>query len=209
MTQLASQMSEKFSKEKLIELATAANQEGRRIFAHLTNLLEWSRLQMDGGRAAPETVVLAPLIDEVFRALALPAARKEILLSNRALGGTAFSDPTMIRTVLHNLVANALKFTQAGGAVSVSAENKGGLVQITVSDTGVGIPDTALARLFSVGEKTSTPGTDGEAGTGLGLPICKEIVERNGGRIWAVSVVGEGSRFHFTLPVSGSARLAA
>jgi signal transduction histidine kinase len=101
-------------------------------------------------------------------------------------------------------VANAVKFTPAGGAVTVSAESRGERLQVTVSDTGVGISDTTLARLFSVGERTSTPGTAGETGTGLDLPICKEMVERNGGRIWAVSVAGEGSRFHSTLPFSAA-----
>ena len=207
MTQLASQMSEKFSKTQLIELAGVANQEGRRIFAHLSNLLEWSRLQMDGSRPVPERVPLGPLVDEICGSLESQSTRKNLTIRNQAGEAAVFSDRTMIRTVLDNLIVNAVKFTPAGGAVSVLAEVSDDTVRIIVDDTGVGIAEPRLARLFSVGDKTSTPGTDGEPGTGLGLPICKEMVERNGGQITVTSIVGAGTRFQVTLPASPAGAL--
>jgi len=108
----------------------------------------------------------------------------------------------MVRTVIRNLVANALKFSEPGGRVAISSRNSKTAVELTVSDNGIGMTEEQVAAVFVLDQKTTTVGTAGETGTGLGLPLCREMVERNGGRIWVDSTPNEGARFHFTLPVA-------
>ena len=102
---------------------------------------------------------------------------------------------------MRNLVNNAIKFTPAKGSVTIDAARNGDWAEIEVSDTGVGISADRVARLFRLDEKTSTVGTFGETGTGLGLHLCKELVERQGGRIPVESTEGEGSIFRLSLPL--------
>ena len=116
---------------------------------------------------------------------------------------TAVADAQMIHVVIHNLLSNAAKFTPHGGRIVVSATRTENQVEVTVSDTGVGIAEKELGHVFKMDSKTSTPGTDKESGTGLGLILCREFVEKNGGRIWVESEAGAGSRFSFTVPASG------
>ena len=102
--------------------------------------------------------------------------------------------------MVRNLTSNALKFTPADGSIDLSAEQREHEVEVSVSDTGVGIPQKYIPQLFRIDIKYTKTGTAGEVGTGLGLVLCKELVERNGGRVWIESEVGKGSRFRFTLP---------
>ena len=113
----------------------------------------------------------------------------------------AFADETMINTVLRNLLSNAVKFTPHGGTIMVSASEINNYVEISVTDTGVGIPENKLESIFRIDSKLSTPGTDKETGTGLGLILCKEFVEKNNGKITMTSTPGKGSTFSFKIPV--------
>jgi len=106
----------------------------------------------------------------------------------------------MLKTVLRNLVSNAIKFTKTGGAIIINAEVNPDNVTISVSDNGNGIPPENLAKLFNISEVLTTKGTAGETGTGLGLLLCKDFVEKLGGKIWVESESGKGSRFSFTMP---------
>ncbi len=106
----------------------------------------------------------------------------------------------MISSVLRNLLSNAVKFTRKNGKVSCKArETESGMIEISVTDTGVGITADVVDKLFILGENVGTAGTDGEPSTGLGLLICKEFVEKHGGKIWVESEEGKGSTFYFTL----------
>ena len=105
----------------------------------------------------------------------------------------------MLDTVLRNLVSNAIKFTNENGRIDIYGEQDNSFVTITVSDNGVGIEPEAMEKLFDITLKNSTLGTAKETGTGLGLLLCKEFVEKHGGRIWVESEVGKGSTFYFTL----------
>ena len=105
-------------------------------------------------------------------------------------------------TILRNLISNALKFTNMGGTVIVTARPAADMVEVTVSDTGIGIPENAISKLFRIDTKYSKPGTAGEEGTGLGLVLCKELVEKNGGHIWVESDGQHGTTFFFTLPAT-------
>ncbi len=108
----------------------------------------------------------------------------------------------MINTVLRNLTTNAIKFTPDGGEIKICATEKENIVEVCVEDSGVGIKEEVIPKLFSVTEKISTTGTSGESGTGLGLVLCKEFINNNGGEIRVESEIGKGSKFYFTLPKS-------
>ena len=112
-----------------------------------------------------------------------------------------YADINMFKTVLRNLVSNAIKFTNEGGAVDIYAENKSRNVMISVSDTGIGIKPEHISKLFDISQIHSSRGTANEQGTGLGLLLCKEFVGKHSGRIWAESEYGKGSKFNFTLPL--------
>tara|TARA_R110000772_G_scaffold62641_1_gene140756 strand:- start:750 stop:2255 length:1506 start_codon:yes stop_codon:yes gene_type:complete len=201
MTQLMSQMADSLSKDKLVEYANAVNEAGGRVFELLQNLLEWSRLQMEGTEFESRTVSLRDLTQENIDILAHMAMEKDITLTNAIKNDTAFVDPDLARTVIRNLISNAIKFTQTDGKIEIRSNQKDGLVQVTVSDTGVGISKDQVDKIFALDQKASTIGTAGERGTGLGLPLCKEMIEKCGGKIWVDSVPGEGAQFHFTLPI--------
>lgn len=131
----------------------------------------------------------------------LMAIEKNITLTNSIKNDTAFVDPDMARTVIRNLISNAIKFTPVDGKIDISSNQQSSLVQVTVSDTGVGISKEQIDKVFALDQKVSTIGTAGERGTGLGLPFCKEMIEKCGGKIWVESVLDKGSTFQFTLPV--------
>jgi two-component system sensor histidine kinase/response regulator len=107
----------------------------------------------------------------------------------------------MLKTVMRNLVSNAIKFSNNGGAININAIQNSENVTISVSDNGVGIPPDNLAKLFDISQVLTTKGTAEETGTGLGLLLCKEFVERHGGKIWVESEEGKGSEFRFTLAI--------
>ena len=154
---------------------------------------------MEGATFEQATLSLQELTQENVDLLEPIASVKDITLSNNITTSTAFADRNMTDTVIRNLLTNAVKFTPSGGTVEVSSADHGHMVQVTVSDTGVGMSKEQADEVFALDQKTSTIGTAGENGTGLGLPLCKEMIERNGGRIWVDSTPREGSRFHFTL----------
>ena len=114
------------------------------------------------------------------------------------------ADNDMLKTVLRNLISNAIKFTNNGGAININAEQANSNITMSVADNGVGIPPENLAKLFDISEVLSTKGTAKETGTGLGLLLCKDFIEKHGGKIWVESEVGKGSEFKFTLPLLNS-----
>ena len=117
-----------------------------------------------------------------------------------------FADLNLLNTVLRNLISNAVKYTKKG-EITIKCNRETSNFRISIGDTGVGISKENLKKLFDIGENTSTPGTDGERGTGLGLILCKEFVEKNKGEFFVESTVNEGSVFSFTLPLYKDERL--
>jgi signal transduction histidine kinase len=115
----------------------------------------------------------------------------------------------MVTTVINNLITNAIKFTPGDGTIEIHSFEKGGMVEVMVADTGVGIPKEKLEKLFRLDEKVQSDGTNKEKGTGLGLILCKEFVEKNNGKIWVESLEGSGSWFYFTIPLANAATNAA
>ncbi|MFW6363915.1 MAG: MASE3 domain-containing protein [Spirochaeta sp.] len=167
----------------------------------LENLLEWASSQTDRIEFKPERLNLAELIDEIVT-LQEPAARdKEIaLIDETADDLPVFADANMMQTILRNLISNAVKFTRPGGTVRITARQLPGEWEVTVTDSGIGMPPGRIAQVFSIESKTAGRGTAGEKGTGLGLVLCKEFVERNRGRIWIDSIPDRGTSVTFTLP---------
>jgi signal transduction histidine kinase len=173
----------------------------RSTFKLLENLLSWARLQSGMVELQPRLLDLCGLVEETLQFLQTTAQQKEISLSHAVDPEIlAYADPNMVSTVLRNLISNALKFTYPGGSVAVSAHPHGDMVELVVADTGIGINSDYLTRLFRIDQSYRRAGTDNEKGTGLGLILCKELIEKNGGRIWAESQENQGASLHFTLP---------
>jgi two-component system, sensor histidine kinase and response regulator len=173
----------------------------------LENLLTWSRSQRGLMKRKPEKLDIAALVAESMRLLSENAEKKEIHLSSQVEHGTsAFADKNMIRTIFRNLISNAVKFSHPSSEVIVSASPAMPLepVKITVTDHGIGIDEENLDGLFRLDMKKSTMGTAKEKGTGLGLILCKEFIEKNKGTITVTSQLGKGSAFTFTLPEKGN-----
>ncbi|MDG1572798.1 tetratricopeptide repeat-containing sensor histidine kinase [Robiginitalea sp. M366] len=174
------------------------------IYFTLNNLLSWGHSQLNGSVTKPAVVSLATLVRENINLLAEQAERKSIRMVSEVMDSTlVWSDPNQVDIVVRNLLSNALKFTPQNGMVTIRAEEKDHHWEVSVRDTGVGMDRVTVENLFrDKNNNTSTYGTDNEKGTGLGLALCKEMVENNKGAIWVESIPRKGSTFYFTLPKS-------
>ncbi|SHM22861.1 tetratricopeptide repeat-containing sensor histidine kinase [Hymenobacter psychrotolerans] len=169
----------------------------------LDNLLNWSAAQMQSDKISPERVHMPVLTEEALALLLGDAERKSILfLTELPDSCIVCADVNMVRLVLRNLVANAIKFTPEGGTITIAAKPVQGQWEISVADTGLGIRPEDFPKIFGEGGHHSTLGTANEKGTGLGLRLCKDFVERNGGRITFESSLNKGTTFRFTLPAA-------
>jgi signal transduction histidine kinase len=166
----------------------------------LNNLLDWTLLQMDKLNLQPTRIDLQKMVDENIQLLG-SVPNKQIILHNKVRAGTiGYADSNTVNLVLRNLMTNAIKFTNDGGKVIISAVDRETELLISVEDNGVGMNDDVLKILFDKTAPYTTRGTANEKGTGLGLILCKEFVEKNGGKIFVESEEGKGSKFSFTLP---------
>jgi signal transduction histidine kinase len=167
----------------------------------LKNLMQWA--QSHTGRMAfnPEHFEMMAFINETTFPYDDIAGQKSIaikmVLPSRM---PVFADKAMISAIFRNLISNAIKFTNSGGEVTISAMKQQKEIIFSVRDTGVGISKSCIEKLFRIDQSFSTTGTNKETGTGLGLILCKEFVEKHGGKIWGESEKGAGSTFYFTLP---------
>jgi len=167
----------------------------------LENLLVWASGQIKGVVVHPKKTNLHQLAQENCQMLMSMAVQKNIQLKNDTEEDACIlADPNMANLILRNLLSNALKFTPEGGSVSILSQEEESYHQIIVIDNGVGIAAHKIADLFTAHNNVSTQGTGNEKGTGLGLMLCKEFVEKNGGTIWVESEENQGSSFYFTLP---------
>ena len=188
--------------EDCVEYSLIVHQSTKRILNLLQNLLVWSRMQNGKMKYTPKSVRIDELVSNTMMIIAPIAQNKEIKLDwNVNSDIIATIDPNMIGSVLQNLVTNAIKFTEKGGSVNVQAYTESNLLNFSVTDTGVGMDENRLNKLFKIDKSSSSRGTDDEVGTGLGLIICKEFVEAHQGKIWVESTLGKGSRFCFAIPI--------
>lgn len=201
MSKIMAQLSDKLTPEQFSDYAKSINESGERLFVLLENLLEWSRSQMDQVSIERQPQELKALVDDTLELLSNSAEDKGIQFVNRVPETMVYVDFNLVSTVIRNLLSNAIKFTSESGRISIGALEIGDWIELSVTDTGVGMSAERIESLFKVDSAQSTRGTKGESGTGLGLLLCKDFIERHGGNIWAESEIGKGSSFHFTLPM--------
>jgi len=191
-------------KKELLDIMLVTS---KRIYELLDNLLLWSKAQRGIINFEPTKTDLWQVMDIITPLLDSNAKAKGITIENHIQRNTfCYIDFNMIATVIRNLINNSIKFSNAGGVISIGNmkdETDRNKMIIRVDDNGIGIPEEKIPQLFKIDKNTSTPGTNGEVGSGLGLILCKEFVEKNGGTIWLESKLNEGSTFYFTLPVTG------
>jgi signal transduction histidine kinase len=190
------------SREKVAELSGALNEATEGALLLVQDLLGWSQVRMHQKAAEPEPCALHELIAETLREIEFVANEKDIQLIDESTAVTAMADRQMCRTVLRNLISNAIKFTPEKGEIRLTAASDGKVARISICDSGIGIEPVRLETLFDVDPEKSTDGTSGESGTGLGLVLCREFVEIQGGEINVKSTPGQGSTFSFTLPLA-------
>lgn len=168
----------------------------------LEDLLTWAKSQRGEIDFQPEPLDLRPIVDECITLTGVQARNKGIrLTAGKMSGELVVADRAMIALVIRNLISNAVKFTLHGGDVKIAMEARPPEIEVRVTDSGIGVPTDLQSTLFRIDAKrASRPGTDNEEGSGLGLILCREFVERHGGRIGVASAAGEGSTFWFTLP---------
>jgi PAS domain S-box-containing protein len=207
---------DELSNEQVKEYLANVRNASYHTYALLENLLEWSRIQSGKMPFTPTVFDIHDEISSVISVLDNNATQKEIKLINEVDPLIMVeADRNMIRSVIQNIVTNSIKFSNANGRVVIRGRvpqtykpkgtNEPGdrhWLEISVSDNGIGIPEEILPKLFKLNGQYSSTGTANEPGTGLGLVLCHEMVEKNGGRIWAESIPGQGTTFVFTILLS-------
>jgi PAS domain S-box-containing protein len=198
---MLSKKADTFSTEDLQKYVGVMQKTAEELYDLLENLLEWSRLQRGLFQCEPEPLNLAELVKQNFHLLHSLAQQKKNVMENQVPDDlVVYADNSMLKTLLRNLLTNALKFSRQGGRVLVFAERDGAMVTVAVQDEGVGMEESILAGLFKEDSIQSRKGTDGEKGTGLGLLLCAELIRQLGGDIRAQSSDGQGTTVYFTLP---------
>ncbi len=186
--------------KEMKKITGALYDSSRKSYELLNNLLEWSSTQSGRISFSPENIQFDNILQDVLGLLSNNAEQKNINIINASGSLTVFADRNMLHTVLRNLISNAIKYSYPGGNIRIGSEKKENEVILSVSDSGIGIPESQKKRLFHITDGYTINGTSGEKGSGLGLIICKEFVEKHGGRIWVESESGKGTTFYFTLP---------
>lgn len=187
----------------LAELIHELSLASSNLNSFLGEILDWARSQFQGIRISPERLKLDELVSRAIAPLLATAGIKGISLrTSVAPGLEVLADAEMTKTVVRNIVSNAIKFTLPGGTIDIAGEASGARASIRISDTGIGMDEELLASVFNIDASKRQVGTAGEKGSGLGLVICKEFVERNGGTITAESRRGAGSVFLVNLPAT-------
>ncbi len=192
---------EKYSSEKIKKSADNIHKSAKRLHNLLENMLHWARIQTGRVKHEPINIDLHQIANDNVQLFEGNAVGKNIRLVSEIGSGTeVYADKHMVDSVIRNLMSNAIKFTEQEGMVTVSTENQEKFVEISIADTGVGMEPGKVETLFRMDVPHTTVGTANEGGTGLGLMLCKEMVEKNGGQIWVESQQGQGTTFRFTLP---------
>ena len=176
------------------------NASSKRAYELLENLLEWSRTQTGHLKFEPSVISLNAIVKEEIKLFEHIALSKNIKIEFAPANSIyAYADENLIKTVVRNLISNAVKFT-LHGLIKIDILEKPDNIEVSIKDSGVGIAEKESAMLFRLEKSQSSPGTSGERGSGLGLILCKEFIEKNNGKIWFESEVGKGSTFFFSLP---------
>jgi signal transduction histidine kinase len=202
-SKILSDNTHEYDQSKIKEFAGIISQSSELAMELLMNLMDWSRSQTGQMKYNPEQIELSKISNEMETLFNNIAQEKSIIIKWKLSDDTSYlMDKVMINIILRNLISNAIKFTMPNGEISIEAKKMREHLLFSVIDNGVGIAQDTTKTLFDIGKNHSTTGTNDEMGTGLGLILCKEFVEKHGGRIWVESVLGEGSTFYFSIPVN-------
>lgn len=211
LLELLSQHFEGMPGEEVLKLINMLYESSNHTVDLLENLLQWSRVQSNRIEFAPTNNTFYYAVERCISLVSPAAKDKNISLKNLVSKSViAYYDNFFVETTLRNLLTNAIKFTHNGGEVEVGAKEitissfnqESNFIEVYVKDSGLGMSKEFLEKLFRIDENVTMPGTAKEKGTGLGLILCKEFVEKQGGRIWVESEEGVGSTFYFTLPAA-------
>ncbi len=201
MSQYLAKGIDQLDPETAKEFLEGMHKSSKNAFNLLENLLEWSRIQTGRLPMAPQMVDVSDILEDNLSLLQVNIENKEIAVEKHLNEKEeAWADENAVHTVIRNLLSNAIKFTPKGGTISIYSQRLKDKVVITVKDSGVGMDQETLDNLFRIDRRNTTRGTDKEKGSGLGLILCKEFVERNYGSLSVESKEGAGSMFSFTLP---------
>ncbi|MEI7830165.1 MAG: PAS domain S-box protein [Prolixibacteraceae bacterium] len=202
LTQIMAEDLPSLTMSEIQDIAIRMSISARNLYRLLDNLLEWSQIQQGVIRFKPDVIHLDIIMDGIFDVIQESAKRKGIALETHFPDGLVlFADANMLQSILRNLLSNALKFTAKGGNITISAKiTRNNFIEISIQDTGIGMNKNLLDNLFRIDVQSCREGTEKEPSFGLGLLLCKEFVETQGGKLWVESEEGIGSTFHFTLP---------
>jgi signal transduction histidine kinase len=193
---------EDYDEERRDSMLKIINKTAKDTLEFLNNLLDWTHTQTGKHKPIKTCFPVISLIDNIVNQHIPIALNKAINISfNKKNEWNAYADFNMVNTILRNLVSNAVKFTPKEGNISIDYECKDNFIHFHVTDSGIGIPIENQRNLYSLDKKVLTKGTTGERGSGLGLVLCKEYVEMNGGKLFFESEEGKGSKFSFTIPL--------
>ncbi|WP_235185431.1 PAS domain S-box protein [Desulfonatronum thiodismutans] len=201
-TGMLADQAEIFSEQEIRLLSTELHNNAKNTFALLEDLLQWSRMSQGGIDFDPGPCSLHDLINISFFSAQGMAKDKDVAIRlDIPQGLTVCVDQPMINTVIRNILFNAIKFSLRGGEIVITAQRNGKTVTVAIQDNGIGMNEQVLPSVFSLQKEKRHLGTEGETGTGLGLVLCKQFIDRHGGEIWVESEPGQGTTVFFTLPI--------
>lgn len=203
LTKIFAEELPEMKQEEIQEIANSLRESAISVFSLIEDLLEWSRMQRGLIEFKPEPVPLFDVISKSVESLSEIASLKNQKIQLQVPEDLFVKvDLTMLESTLRNLLSNAIKFSFRGGQILITARlTQNNFVETSITDNGIGISSDLISKLFRIDRQTGRNGTEGEPSTGLGLLLCKEFVEKNGGNIRVESIEGKGSTFSFTLPV--------
>ncbi len=188
---------------RALEMAKILHQSAKSAYELLDNLLIWARTQQNTIQFVPENIDIHSVTTETINEIKVQAEKKHIMLINSTTNGdTAWADKLMYQTIVRNITSNAIKFTNEGGLIVITSSQTPECTEITIEDNGTGMTTETMNSLMDISKVTSTKGTSGETGTGMGLIITKEFIQRHKGTLHIDSTLGKGSRFTVTFPAN-------
>jgi len=200
-TELMAEKAKSHHIDEIKEYSEIISQSLKNLHHLLENLVQWSKTQRGIIDFHPEFFDLSKTVSNLITFFELSARKKRIKLSEDLKGGNiVYADGNLVSTILRNIIGNAIKFSPIGGWVKITSKEENGFIEVSVSDNGTGMKKENIEKLFRIDTHYTQKGTSNEQGTGLGLIIVKEFVEKNGGKIWVESEEKKGSTFKFTLP---------
>ena len=202
-SELMAKETDQYDKKELSELAKHIYNSATRVYGLLENLLQWAGSQTNHIQYKPRNIQISELIEENYKLVKEQANQKNIHIQLPEIANfTVYVDPEMMGTAFRNLLGNAVKFSPRGGKIEITVQQKRKYAQISIADHGTGISEENKKKLFSLNNKNSIQGTEGEKGSGLGLILSKEFIEKNQGKLWLEDNEPQGSVFSFTLPLA-------